>query len=110
LRLLGENVSDQKNVEKVLSSMPKKLKYMVASIEESKDLSMLLVDDLLGSLVSHDSWMNKYDVNTIENAFKSQVSVSKSRGRRRIRRRGKGDRSFDHGEHKEWFGTENRTQ
>ncbi len=39
LRLLGEELLDQRIVEKVLRSMPKKFESVVVIIEESKDLS-----------------------------------------------------------------------
>jgi hypothetical protein len=72
LRMNGEELPDQKVVEKVLRTLPKKFDAMVVAIEESKDLTQLSVDELLGSLVSHESRINRNDIdanysNTFEN-------------------------------------------
>jgi hypothetical protein len=66
-------------VEKVLRTLPKNFGAVVIAIEVSKDLAQLSVDELLGSLLSHESRMNTYD-NSLENAFISQVSISRVRG------------------------------
>jgi hypothetical protein len=66
-------------IEKVLRSLPNNFDAMVNVIEESKDLTQLSVDELLGSLLSHESRMNKYD-DSLENAFRFQVLVSRGKG------------------------------
>ena len=100
LRLLGETLPDQRVVEKVLRSMPKRFESVIVAIEESKDLSQISVEDLMGSLISHESRMNKYEESSLENAFKTQVSVSRGRGRKGKTGRGRGSRPNFHGEHK----------
>lgn len=77
---------------------------MVVVMEETKDLSVMFVEYLTVSLLSHASRMNKYEGSTLENAFKYQVLVAKTIGR------GRGDNSFDHGEHKDVVDSEKRTQ
>jgi hypothetical protein len=88
LRMNGEEIPDQRVVEKVLRTLPKKFDAVVIAIEESKDLTQLSVDELLGSLLSHESRMNMYD-DSLENAFRSQVSISRGRGGSKSRGRGK---------------------
>ena len=39
MRNYGEDISERKVVEKILRSLPPKFNYVVAAIEESKDLS-----------------------------------------------------------------------
>ena len=56
---------------------------------------------LMGSLVSHDSRMIKYEEHSFKKAFKSQVTMLKSRGRKRIRGKGRGNKLSDNGEHNE---------
>jgi hypothetical protein len=53
---------------------------VVVTIEESKDLSTLTVEELMGSLLTHE---NRFSRNTesLENAFQSQASISRGRGR-----------------------------
>jgi hypothetical protein len=79
IRRFGENLSDQKVVEKILRSMPMKYDQMVAAIEESKDLSVLTVDELFGSLQSHEDRMKRYEENSTENAFYTKLHFSKGK-------------------------------
>ena len=46
-------------VEKVLKTLPKIFDVVVVAIEEYKDLSQLSIEGLLGSLLSHESRINK---------------------------------------------------
>ena len=39
------------------------------------------IDEFTGSLLAHESRMNKYDDTPLENDFKSQVNVTRGRGR-----------------------------
>jgi hypothetical protein len=79
IRKFGENLSEQKVVEKILRSMPMKYDHVVAAIEESKDLSVLTVDELFGSLQSHKDRMKRYEENSIENAFHTNLQFSKGK-------------------------------
>ena len=55
LRTQGEDITDQRVIEKVLRSLPSKFGSIVAYIEKSKDLSQLFVDKLMGFLLSRVS-------------------------------------------------------
>lgn len=55
MRAYGKQVSDRTVVEKVLRSLPQKFDHVVASIEESKDLSDFSFNQLMGSLQSHEA-------------------------------------------------------
>eukprot|EP00253_Pinus_taeda_P027966 PITA_27966 len=59
-------------------------------MEEVKDLASLTVDELMGSLLSHEARIDINKDSTLETAFKSQVSISRDRGRGRSRSRGGG--------------------
>lgn len=61
--------------------MPKKFEFVGASIEETKDLSMMSVEYLMESLVSHESRISRYEENTLEIAFKDHLSMSKIKHR-----------------------------
>ena len=58
MRKYGEQVSDKKVVEKILRSLPRKYEAAIATIEVSKDLNVLTIDELFGSLQSHDAPSN----------------------------------------------------
>jgi hypothetical protein len=79
IRRFGENLSDQKVVEKILISMPMKYDHVVAAIEESKDLSVLTVDELFSSLQSHEDRMKRYEENSTENAFYTKLQFFKGK-------------------------------
>ena len=47
LNIYGEDIKDQRVVEKVLRSFSTKFDVMVATIEEAKDLASLTIDELM---------------------------------------------------------------
>lgn len=51
---LGKEYSNQEQVKKILRSLPKIWRPNVISIQEAKDLSILKLDELLGSLKDHE--------------------------------------------------------
>ena len=69
--------------------MSTKFDVVVAAIEEAKDLE-LTIDELMGSLLSHEARIDRNKDSTLETSFKSQVSISRDKGRERSRLRGRG--------------------
>lgn len=61
MRNLGENMHDVKIVEKILRTLTEKFNYKVCSIEESKDINHLSVDELQSSLLVHEQMFRKND-------------------------------------------------
>eukprot|EP00253_Pinus_taeda_P010889 PITA_10889 len=94
LNIYGEEIKDQTVVEKVLRSLSTKFDVVVAATEEAKDLAPLTIDELMGSLLSHEVRTDRNKDSTLETAFKSQVSISrdKGQGKSRSRDRGQGRR------------------
>jgi hypothetical protein len=81
LRINGEKeLTDQRVVEKVLRSLPKKFEMVVTALLESKDLTKFSIEELTGSLLSHEARMT-LDLGTLEHAFQTKVSIDKSRGK-----------------------------
>jgi hypothetical protein len=74
IRLIGETITDQCIVEKFLRSLPKKFEMVVTTILESKHLSSFSTDELIGSLVAHETRLHLTD-ESISNAFKTQFSL-----------------------------------
>ncbi|KAK8913818.1 hypothetical protein KSP39_PZI024059 [Platanthera zijinensis] len=90
----GEAVENKKVIEKILRSLPRKFENVVVTIEESKDLSTLTLESLMGSLQSHELRMKQYETIPVEQAFQTQLSMKGgNRGRGRSSYRGRGGRS-----------------
>ena len=54
MRIYGEDMQDVKVVEKILRSLIENFNYIVCSIEKSKDIDALIVDELQSSLIVHE--------------------------------------------------------
>ncbi|WOG95118.1 hypothetical protein DCAR_0314420 [Daucus carota subsp. sativus] len=98
-----------------------KFDYVVTSIEESKDLSTISIDELVGSLQAHEQRMNQYDdASHLEKALQSKVSIgdsssSSARGRGGFRGgyrggRGRGRQSYNRGQNSEGYQPSGRGQ
>ena len=59
MRTYGKKISDETIVAKVLRSLTPKFDHVVAAIEEAKDLSILSVYELMGSLQAHEARINR---------------------------------------------------
>ncbi|XP_019425123.1 PREDICTED: uncharacterized protein LOC109334003 [Lupinus angustifolius] len=54
MRSHGERIPEQSIIEKILRTLFAKLDHVVVAIEESKDLEILKIDELQGSLEAHE--------------------------------------------------------
>ncbi|KAH9792213.1 hypothetical protein KPL71_004031 [Citrus sinensis] len=54
LGALGKTFSNNEKVKKIIRSLPKECRPKRTAIEEAKDLNILPIDDLIGSLISYD--------------------------------------------------------
>ncbi|XP_016707066.1 uncharacterized protein [Gossypium hirsutum] len=80
----GENKTNAKVVSKILRSMTFKFNYVVCSIEESKDTSILTIDELQSSLLVHKQRINMSSLVEEAQALKiSSMEQFGSRGRGR---------------------------
>ncbi|GAV82958.1 UBN2 domain-containing protein, partial [Cephalotus follicularis] len=61
LKNLGKNYSNQELVRKILRCLSKSWTPKVTTIEEVKDLSTLPLEQLLGSLMSHETTMKNHE-------------------------------------------------
>lgn len=97
-RINGDKLTDVEVIEKILRSMTPKYDYVVCSIEESKDLDILSIDELQSSLLVHEQRMIGHVVE--EQSLKvvhEENYGGRGRGRRSYRGRGreKGRQIFD---------------
>ena len=114
IRVNGEGLFDQKVEEKVLRSLPSKFDTVMVTIEETKDLSLLSLDDLFGSLITHKSRMKKNTDTTLENAFKTHIAFGRGRERGnfgfRVRHRGKNNYQREERKSLDFGGWRNQSQ
>lgn len=66
MKSYGEVISDEKIVKKILLSLTEKYDDIVAIIEETKDLSKISVEQLMGSLESHEQRKKRHSNEEIE--------------------------------------------
>lgn len=69
LRLNGEIIDDRKTIEKILRSLTRKFECVVVAIEESKDMATFSLENLIGTLQSHELRMGQYEEPSVENNF-----------------------------------------
>jgi len=108
LRMNGEEHQDHKVVEKVFRNLPKNFYVVVVAIEESTNLTQLLIDKMLGYFLSHESRINRNDDICLENTSKSQVCVSRGREILRSRGRARSIKNNDQRDSKEYSKQERR--
>ncbi|KAK8921677.1 hypothetical protein KSP39_PZI020061 [Platanthera zijinensis] len=58
IRMLGDTIEDKRVVPKLLRSLTPQFNHIVAAIEESKDLNIQSIPELLGSLQAHEDRLN----------------------------------------------------
>ncbi|TYK12007.1 copia protein [Cucumis melo var. makuwa] len=99
MKRFGETISDEQVVEKILRSLDEKFNFIVVAIEESKDLSTMSIDQLMGSLQAHQENLFKKNKQMTEQLFQSKLKLKDkedglekgNRGRGRGGNRGRGD-------------------
>ncbi|KAJ0509944.1 putative RNA-directed DNA polymerase [Helianthus annuus] len=102
MRNFGEDMSDLKVVEKILRSLTENFNFVVCTIEESKDIDTLSVDELQSSLLVHEQKLTRK--NNDDQVLKMENDSTYGRGtgrgrssssRGRGRGRGRGRSNFD---------------
>lgn len=69
LKIYGEEIKDQIMVEKVLRCLSSEFNVVVAATEEAMELASLTVDELMGSLLSHEARIDRNNDSTFRDRF-----------------------------------------
>ncbi|GAV78393.1 DUF4219 domain-containing protein/UBN2 domain-containing protein [Cephalotus follicularis] len=77
LKNLGKSYPNQELVRKILMCLPKCWTPKVTAIEEAKDLSTLPLEQLLGSLMTHETTMKNHE--NVEVKKKKSIALKPSR-------------------------------
>lgn len=90
MRSNGEDMKEVTIVEKILRTLTEKFNYVVVSIEESKDIDQLTVDELQSSLTVHEQKFTR--TSGEEHALKvSSDNSTNTKGKGKGRGRGRGE-------------------
>ncbi|GAV83332.1 UBN2 domain-containing protein, partial [Cephalotus follicularis] len=77
LKNLGKNYSNQELARKILKCLPRSLTPKVTTIKEAKDLSTLRLEQLLGSLMTHEMTMKSHE--HVETRKKKPIALKVSK-------------------------------
>ena len=95
---LGESMEDAKIVEKILRTLPERWNFVVCSIEVSKDIKSLSVNQLRSELLVHEPKLQKRRSIDEEQVLKVTYEGGRERGNRggfRGRGRGRGRTTYN---------------
>nr|GEV73397.1 putative RNA-directed DNA polymerase [Tanacetum cinerariifolium] len=95
MRSNGETMTDVKIVEKILRILTKKYMFVVVSIEESKDIEQMSIEELQSTLLVHEQKFKKNEKEEehalrIDTGDSSSVARGRGKGRSSYRGRGRG--------------------
>ncbi|KAM2173651.1 hypothetical protein ACFX1R_038467 [Malus domestica] len=71
MKTLGEELTNQRLVQKILISLPKSYDSIASIIEETKDLDSIEVQEVIGTLKGYEQRLNRHSENLAEKAFTS---------------------------------------
>ena len=84
IRRYGEKMESLQVIEKILRSLSPKFEHVVVAIEESKDLSAMTTDELMGTLEIHEHRINKKTPSSsLEQVLQSKLSFRDDRNEQR---------------------------
>jgi transposase InsO family protein len=89
----GDTIEDRRIVDKILISLTARFDPMVAVIEETKDLSTMTVQGLMGSLRSYEQRLLRRGEKSVESAFQSKLNIQPNNGENKPPTQNKGESS-----------------
>ncbi|GKD78029.1 gag polyprotein, partial [Tanacetum coccineum] len=79
LKRNGEAISDARVVDKILRSLTGDFENIMCAIEESKDLNVLTIDELAGSLEAHEQRKKKKKQETLKEALQTKAVIEEDK-------------------------------
>ncbi|GMJ06703.1 hypothetical protein HRI_004339500 [Hibiscus trionum] len=71
IRLLGDEFSDKRTVEKVITTLPEKYESKISSLEDSRDLSSISLSKLINALYAQEQRRTNREEEHAEGAFQA---------------------------------------
>jgi RNase H-fold protein (predicted Holliday junction resolvase) len=91
MRIYGEEMRDVTIMEKILRSLTDKFNYIICSIKESKDITVLLIDELQSSLIVYEQKFQKSSGEEEALKVTSKYRIyGRGQGKKVLRREGRG--------------------
>jgi len=90
MRNCGEDMSDVKTVKKILRSLIDNFNFVVSSIEESRDINVLTMDELQSSLLVHEQKVKEKRSEEQVLQIQHDQHPGRGRGRNNNQRGGRG--------------------
>ncbi|KAM2244431.1 hypothetical protein ACFXTI_005501 [Malus domestica] len=101
MKTLGEELSNQILVRKILISLPESYDSIASIIEETKDLDSIEVQEVIGTLKGYEQRLNMQSENLTEKAFAS-LSVTKGDISYKAQENNSNQKKFWKGKGKKW--------
>ena len=97
MRNHSDTISGQQIVENILISVTEKYEYIVAITEETKDLSKLSIEELVGSFCAHEKKIFFHEDQPKETTFKCKTNDnSQNFSKKRLKKNHKTQKKQDH--------------
>ncbi|XP_016720865.1 uncharacterized protein [Gossypium hirsutum] len=78
IRLLGEDFSDSRVVEKVITTLPERFESKISSLEDLKDLTTIFLSELVNSLYALEQRRANRQEDHLEGAFQAKAKENSS--------------------------------
>ncbi|RVX04494.1 Retrovirus-related Pol polyprotein from transposon RE1 [Vitis vinifera] len=98
IRLLGEDLTDQRVVEKVLVSLPERFESKISSLEDSKDLTKISLAELVHAFQAQEQRRSMRQEESNEEAFLALQKRKASQGREKKQSGEKKDKEKNEGQ------------
>ncbi|XP_052882313.1 uncharacterized protein LOC128290624 [Gossypium arboreum] len=76
IKLLGEDFSDSRAVEKVITTLPERFESKISSLEDSRDLTTIYLSELVNSLYALEQRRANRQEEHLEGAFQAKIRKS----------------------------------